>query len=146
MDQIQVHPTGFVDPTDPDAKTKFLAAEALRGVGGILVDAKGERFVDEFERRDVVTAKMQELIDAGRGPIRLILNKSAGEELKVHVDFYVSKGLMTRCGSVKELAWDISVDEDALVKTFEAHARYARQEEADPFGKSSSVFLLLNMD
>jgi succinate dehydrogenase/fumarate reductase flavoprotein subunit len=27
MDKVQVHPTGLVDPKDPKAKTKFLAAE-----------------------------------------------------------------------------------------------------------------------
>jgi succinate dehydrogenase/fumarate reductase flavoprotein subunit len=27
MDKVQVHPTGLVDPKDPTAKTKFLAAE-----------------------------------------------------------------------------------------------------------------------
>ena len=29
MDKVQVHPTGLVDPKDPHAKVKFLAAEAL---------------------------------------------------------------------------------------------------------------------
>jgi succinate dehydrogenase/fumarate reductase flavoprotein subunit len=29
MDKVQVHPTGLVDPKDPDAKTKFLAAEGM---------------------------------------------------------------------------------------------------------------------
>jgi succinate dehydrogenase/fumarate reductase flavoprotein subunit len=33
MDKVQVHPTGLVDPREPDAKVKWLAAEALRGVG-----------------------------------------------------------------------------------------------------------------
>ena len=43
MEHIQVHPTGFVDPKDPDCPNKFLAAEVLRGVGGILLNRKGER-------------------------------------------------------------------------------------------------------
>ena len=30
MDKVQVHPTGLVDPKDPTAKTKFLAAEGER--------------------------------------------------------------------------------------------------------------------
>lgn len=34
---FQVHPTAFVDPQDPTASTKILAAEALRGKGAILV-------------------------------------------------------------------------------------------------------------
>lgn len=37
MDHVQVHPTAFIDPKDPTATTKFLAAEALRGKGAILV-------------------------------------------------------------------------------------------------------------
>jgi len=32
-----VHPTGLERPDDPDAKVKFLAAEAFRGVGGLVL-------------------------------------------------------------------------------------------------------------
>lgn len=60
LEKVQVHPTGLVDPKDPDAKVKFLAAEALRGVGGLLINRDGERFVDELEHRDYVTGKMWE--------------------------------------------------------------------------------------
>lgn len=37
MQYIQIHPTSFIDPNDPLNKSKFLAAEALRGKGAILV-------------------------------------------------------------------------------------------------------------
>ena len=84
MDQVQVHPTGFVDPKDPGAKTKFLAAEALRGVGGVLIDQDGARFVNELERRDFVTEKMQAVTKEGRGPIRLLLSPSAAKALEAH--------------------------------------------------------------
>lgn len=60
LEKVQVHPTGLVDPKDPDAKVKFLAAEALRGVGGLLLDRDGNRFVDELQHRDYVTGKMWE--------------------------------------------------------------------------------------
>lgn len=86
MNEIQVHPTGFVDPKDAEAKTKFLAAEALRGVGALLVDKEGKRFVDEMERRDVVTKAMQRIIEQGNGPIRLLLNADAEKELKSHCE------------------------------------------------------------
>jgi succinate dehydrogenase/fumarate reductase flavoprotein subunit len=43
MKKVQVHPTGWVDPRDPTNTSKILAAEILRGVGGILIDSKGER-------------------------------------------------------------------------------------------------------
>ncbi|RCI05097.1 hypothetical protein CU098_013359, partial [Rhizopus stolonifer] len=52
LEKVQVHPTGLVDPKEPDAKVKFLAAEALRGCGGLLLDADGNRFCDELGHRD----------------------------------------------------------------------------------------------
>merc|ERR1712187_936833 len=45
-------------PDAPDAKIKFLAAEALRGVGGLVFDANGKRFANELGRRDYVTGEM----------------------------------------------------------------------------------------
>jgi succinate dehydrogenase/fumarate reductase flavoprotein subunit len=42
MASVQVHPTGLVHPDEPDAKVKWLAAEALRGVGGIMLNARGK--------------------------------------------------------------------------------------------------------
>lgn len=71
LEKVQVHPTGLVDPKEPDAKVKFLAAEALRGVGGLLLDNTGARFVDELEKRDYVTGKMWE-----NGKVRIISESS----------------------------------------------------------------------
>ena len=45
----------LVKPDDPDVQIKFFAAEALRGVGGLVFDALGNRFVNELGRRDYVT-------------------------------------------------------------------------------------------
>eukprot|EP00190_Bangiopsis_sp_CCMP1999_P004729 CAMPEP_0198729764 /NCGR_PEP_ID=MMETSP1475-20131203/20891_1 /TAXON_ID= ORGANISM="Unidentified sp., Strain CCMP1999" /NCGR_SAMPLE_ID=MMETSP1475 /ASSEMBLY_ACC=CAM_ASM_001111 /LENGTH=748 /DNA_ID=CAMNT_0044492467 /DNA_START=192 /DNA_END=2438 /DNA_ORIENTATION=+ len=55
MEHVQVHPTSFLNLKDPTATTNFLAPEALRGCGGILVDDKGKRFVNELGPRDYVT-------------------------------------------------------------------------------------------
>jgi succinate dehydrogenase/fumarate reductase flavoprotein subunit len=44
-----------VDSTNYDAKTLFLAPEALRGSGGLLLSVDGVRFVNELAPRDVVT-------------------------------------------------------------------------------------------
>jgi succinate dehydrogenase/fumarate reductase flavoprotein subunit len=53
----QVHPTAFVDPTDPTAERKTLCAEILRGVGGILLDKAGKRFADELGTRDYLVRR-----------------------------------------------------------------------------------------
>ena len=60
MDKVQVHPTGFVDPSNPTSNSKFLCAELLRGLGGILLNSKGERFCNELGTRSYVTDKMFE--------------------------------------------------------------------------------------
>jgi len=50
MDKVQVHPTGFVDPQDPNNPVKFLGPEALRGCGGIMLNSEGKRFINELDR------------------------------------------------------------------------------------------------
>merc|ERR1719487_274503 len=72
LEWVQVHPTGLVKPDDADAKVKFLAAEALRGVGGLLLDAEGNRFANELGRRDYVTGEMWK----NKAPFRLVLNEA----------------------------------------------------------------------
>ncbi|KAJ4291473.1 hypothetical protein N0V88_006069 [Collariella sp. IMI 366227] len=50
---VQIHPTGFVDPANPQARLKFLAAEMLRG--GRDFAAWGRRVVNELETRERVS-------------------------------------------------------------------------------------------
>ena len=58
LEWVQVHPTGLAKPDDPDAKIKFMAAEALRSVGGLVLDADGKRFANVLGKRDYVTGGM----------------------------------------------------------------------------------------
>ncbi|KAK7045164.1 fumarate reductase [Favolaschia claudopus] len=133
LTQIQVHPTGFVDPANPAAKTKFLAAEALRGAGGMLLDGRGRRFVREVERRDVVTGKMQEVEGEGRGPVRLVLGERAVGEVKKHCDFYVSKKLMKAYPNAAAFAQDTGIPLENILETFAGYGG-----ENDPFGASNT--------
>ncbi|KAL1747081.1 FAD binding domain-containing protein [Schizophyllum fasciatum] len=131
LEKVQVHPTGLVDPKDPEAKVKFLAAEALRGVGGLLLDKEGQRFVDELQHRDFVTGKMWE---NGKFPIRLVLNGKASKEIEWHCKHYVGRGLMKRCNSGDELAKEFGLSPSVLKKTFELYNQSVRTQK-DPFGK-----------
>jgi len=90
LEWVQVHPTGLVKPDDADAKVKFLAAEALRGVGGILLDANGKRFANELGRRDYVTGEMWK----NKPPFRLCLNSKAAAEIHWHCEHYKGRGVM----------------------------------------------------
>ncbi|KAF4731018.1 hypothetical protein FOZ62_021507, partial [Perkinsus olseni] len=90
LDFVQVHPTGLVNPKDPDSKVKFLAAEALRGVGGILLDSNGKRFVNELHRRDYVSNTMFK----NKAPFRLVLNSKSAQEIHWHCEHYKGRGVM----------------------------------------------------
>ncbi|KAI0521208.1 FAD binding domain-containing protein [Xylaria bambusicola] len=107
MDSVQIHPTGFVDPKDRTATYKFLAAEALRGEGGILLSADGRRFVNEMERRDVTSDAIMALPrsqDEGvrQWDVTLLLDPGAAEAAGSHLGFYLFKGLMQKT-KVKDL-------------------------------------------
>lgn len=54
---IQIHPTALY--TKKKGR-KFLISESLRGEGGLLLNSKGERFVNELLPRDVVSAAIKE--------------------------------------------------------------------------------------
>lgn len=134
-DQIQVHPTGFVDPKDPSNKSKFLAGEALRGEGGILLIA-GKRFTDELQTRDYVTGKvMQSCEQAKVSPGSVIaLNPAGYEKIKHHVDFYVFKGLMKK-GTLTEMCTELNWDIDVVKAEFESYNKIAEGQETDPKGR-----------
>ena len=53
MDYVQIHPTSLYSTRPGRA---FLISESCRGEGAVLLDAKGKRFTDELQPRDVVSA------------------------------------------------------------------------------------------
>ena len=134
MDKVQVHPTGLVDPKDPGSKWKFLAAEALRGEGGLLLNADGDRFCDELGHRDYVSGMMWKEKDKGKFPIRLVLNSKASKVLDFHTRHYSGRGLMKKMTG-KELAKEIGCSPEHLQKTFTTYNAIADGKQKDPWGK-----------
>ena len=134
LDKVQVHPTGLVDPKDPGSKWKFLAAEALRGEGGLLLNDKGQRFCDELGHRDYVSGKEWEEKEAGNWPVRLVLNSKASNVLDFHTRHYAGRGLMKKMTG-KELAKEMSCTEKDLQKTFTTYNDIADGKIKDPWGK-----------
>jgi fumarate reductase (CoM/CoB) subunit A len=74
MEMVQFHPTGAVYPYDARGR---LITEAVRGEGGILRNAKGERFMSRYDpermelsTRDVVARAIAREILEGRGTPR----------------------------------------------------------------------------
>lgn len=131
-DKVQVHPTGFVDPANPDARTKFLAGEKLRGVGGILLNKDGRRFVDELSTRDVVSGAMQK--QPGKNAF-LLLDAIAAESFGAGMKFYVTKGFFTKCADCGEVAAKIGVKKDVIEAEMQQYKQAAMSGESDVFGK-----------
>jgi len=58
MEEMQVHPTGFINPSDPNSLHKWLAPEAARSSGAIMVNHLGERFCNELGIRNYMVTEM----------------------------------------------------------------------------------------
>ena len=74
MEFVQFHPTGMVGARYGDEWDGRLVTEAVRGEGGRLFNARGERFMEryspdqmELDARDVVARAIATEIDEGRG-------------------------------------------------------------------------------
>lgn len=141
MDKVQVHPTGFVEPKAPNQHTKFLAPEALRGCGAILLDANGKRFVNELGRRDYVSEAIFKHGKPFEGnkdyptvAVMLLTQTVIDKFGPPAVGFYKFKGLIEDVknldGVAEKLGLDVSVIKDTI-KKYEADAK----EGKDQFGK-----------
>jgi len=147
MEKVQIHPTGWVDPSDPDNTSKILAAELMRGVGGILIDRSGKRFANELGTRAYVTDQMlkhdKEFIKTGQWnpstkipTFFLVLSSSAAADGKKHVNLYSHKGLLTKVEGINALAKHMNMDTKTLTKTMRGYQSAARK-GFDGFGKKS---------
>jgi len=121
---VQVHPTGFIDPKEPKAREKTLAAECLRAAGALLINREGHRFVNELGHRDDVTSAER----GQKGKIRLVLNSVAIKEVEPHVRMYTNffKVLKPYKNS-HELAKEMGVDVADLKDTFDTYNESARK-------------------
>lgn len=82
IDYIQIHPTTLY--TEKDGR-EFLISESVRGEGAILLNSKGERFVNELLPRDVVAnAIFEEMKKEDKPHVWLSLAPISEEEIKSH--------------------------------------------------------------
>ena len=100
MEFVQFHPTSLPG-------TSILITEGVRGEGGILRNANGERFMSRYVKmqppelapRDIVTRSMMTEIEEGRG-----LHGPWGDYLNLDVTHLPKKIIEERLGGIRELA------------------------------------------
>jgi succinate dehydrogenase/fumarate reductase flavoprotein subunit len=107
-----------------------LTQPALRGEGGLLLNATGDRFCDELGHRDYVSGEMFK----NKFPIRLVLNSKASNVLDFHTRHYSGRGLMKKI-SGKQLAEEIGCGPEHLQKVFQEYNDIAAGKKKDPYGK-----------
>jgi succinate dehydrogenase/fumarate reductase flavoprotein subunit len=108
-----------------------LAAEALRGVGGLLLDRDGNRFCNELGHRDYVTGEMWK---ANKAPYRLVLNGAGSKEIEWHCKHYVGRGLMKKFDNGTAFAKDMGIPLSKLEAVFKRYNEDAKADK-DEYGK-----------
>ena len=82
MDYVQIHPTSLYSARPGRA---FLISESCRGEGAVLLDANGNRFTDELQPRDVVSAAIyRQMAAEGTGFVRLSFANMPKDEITGH--------------------------------------------------------------
>jgi urocanate reductase len=136
---IQLYP--YAEP-----ETGILDAPAVYpfrgpGYGIVYVNKQGKRFVNEMERRDVVSAAE---IATGAKPTFSIFHEAMIPKMgtKEEVEAGIAKGRFVRAGTLAELATKIGVDPAALQDTIAKHNRFLAEGKDPDFGRQFTKAML----
>ncbi|MBF8807614.1 MAG: flavocytochrome c [Enterococcus lacertideformus] len=128
MDKIQIHPTVQQDEG-------VLIGEAVRGEGAILVNQEGERFVNELDTRDKVSAAIPALPDKSA---YLIFDQGVRERAKA-IDFYEQKGYVISGDNVAELAEKIALPQEALAQTLNTWNEVVASKKDEQYRRTTAM-------
>lgn len=128
MGEIQIHPT--VEQT-----TSYLISEAIRGGGAILVNQKGERFFNEMETRDKVSAQIIGLPEKYAYIVfdeQVRMNNKAADE-------YISRGFVISADNPRALADKLGMDMHAFLATLERYNLFVEKQDDEDFGRKTAL-------
>ncbi|MBJ8326310.1 flavocytochrome c [Streptococcus pacificus] len=128
MDQIQIHPT-------VEQESSYLITEAVRGEGAILVDSKGNRFVNELETRDKVSAAINQL----EPNHAFVIFDDALKGRVPAIDKYDEKGLVAKSDSIEGLAKEIVTESETLKNTLEKWNQAVADASDTDFGRTTGM-------
>jgi fumarate reductase flavoprotein subunit len=131
MANIQIHPTA-------EATNHILITEAVRGNGAILVNKSGNRFCNEMDTRDVVSAAI--LQQAG-GKAFLIFDQAARESL-ASIETYANQHLLSEGQTVAELAERVNIPSGPLAESINRYNAYQKAGQDEDYGRSATQMTL----
>ena len=109
---------------------------------GILVNREGDRFVQELDRRDVISNGIKNQTD---GVAFLLFDQAAADEtglLKQHADEYENseaRGVIVKADTLDDVAKAQGVDAEELKKTVEKWNQYCADGKDPDFGYSAEM-------
>ena len=127
MDQIQIHPTVYTE-------TGALIGEAVRGAGAIIINAEGNRFINEMLTRDVVSAAELEQPD---GKTWCLYDQTLFDATKVCAS-YEKREMSVKADTLEELCGMLGIDAAATQATVDAYNAGIDAGE-DPFGRTTGL-------
>ena len=127
MGYIQIHPTA-------EAENHILITEAVRGNGAILVNHHGQRFVNEMETRDVVSAA---ILAQPSEEAFLIFDQAVRQSL-ASIETYANQHLMTEGADAASLAEKTGLPPNALTATLARYTAFCQAGTDEDFDRSST--------
>ena len=122
IDWVQAHPTIGKD-------SRILISETVRGVGAIMVNTDGERFISELTTRDRASDAILKQKDQYAW---LVFDEQLVEKKKM-VRGYEHLGMLSKANTIEELAKITGMK--ALSKTADDYNRYQAVGKDDAFGR-----------
>ncbi len=130
MDLIQVHPT--VQQDNPHV---YLIGEAVRGEGAILVNAQGQRFVNELNTRKIVSNAITALPEHSA---YLIFDQGIRDRAKA-IEFYDKTGLVEHGDTVEDLAKTLNMDPATLQETVDTWNTAVKNHDDQAFNRTTGM-------
>ncbi len=130
MDLIQVHPT--VQQDNPHV---YLIGEAVRGEGAILVNAQGQRFVNELNTRKIVSNAITALPEHSA---YLIFDQGIRDRAKA-IEFYDKTGLVEHGDTVEDLAKTLNMDPATLKATVDTWNTAVKNHDDQAFNRTTGM-------
>ena len=137
MQYIQTYPT-----CDPISGALLYFGDVRLAGGSILINQEGKRFVEELQRRDVISMAIKK--QTGSVAYQFcdqaqVDNSGVAKNHKGEVEYLFNNKLLVKANSIKEAADFFGIDAKELEKTVEKYNQYARDGKDLEFNKRGKL-------
>lgn len=124
IDWVQAHPTVGLD-------SRILISETVRGVGAVMVNINGERFVNELTTRDRAS---DAILHQPQKRAWLVFDSNLYKSAKM-VQGYDHLGMLKKADTLAELAKICDMDAKTLEKTASDYNKFRKAGKDEAFGR-----------